>query len=181
MARPPTPGRTSKAVVGLGGVWMVQEQPFLLQTSLRSFLAAIGPSLLPQNHRLHHPLLPLGQGDPAGAAGVKRERSAGQRSPGPRPIYAPPSRPNSAPSHPEETGAPGGHTTPAKEKHHPAGKNRSRAAWEQPRVKSLLDGSTGTSPVPSSPPSSSPMLGSGWRRLVGARRERPRSRHPSAL
>lgn len=51
-----------------------------LQTSLPSFLAAIGPSLLPQNHRLHHPLLPLGQGDPAGAAGMKKEWSIGEQS-----------------------------------------------------------------------------------------------------
>uniref|UniRef100_A0A493U139 Alpha-1-syntrophin n=1 Tax=Anas platyrhynchos platyrhynchos TaxID=8840 RepID=A0A493U139_ANAPP len=67
----------------------------------------IGPPLLPQNHRLHHPLLPLGQGDPPGAAGVKTERG-----PSPRHIYAPPSRPSAAQSHPDRTQVPEGSRYP---------------------------------------------------------------------
>lgn len=38
-------------------------------------------------------------------------------------------------------------------------------------VKSLLDGSTGTSQVPPSPPSSTPMRSGGWRSPVRARCE----------
>lgn len=76
---------------------------FSLQTSLCSSLAAIGPSLLPQNHRVHHPLLPLGQGDPVGAAGVNPEWG-----PVPHRIYAPPFRPPPARSPPAWDAAPCG-------------------------------------------------------------------------
>lgn len=112
--RPTAPGR-------LGGLWGVltprgssgalpsastkppAPRRFSLQTSLCSSLAAIGPSLLPQNHRVHHPLLPLGQGDPVGAAGVNPEWG-----PVPHHIYAPPFRPPPARSPPAWDAAPCG-------------------------------------------------------------------------
>lgn len=46
-----------------------------------------------------------------------------------------------------------GSVTPSKEKHHPARKNPLGASGGSSGVKPLLDGSTRTSPVPSSPPS----------------------------
>lgn len=61
------------------------------------------------------------------------------------------------------------------------GKATAGAFQGSDEVKSLLDGSTGTSPVPPSPPSSTPTLSGGWRSPVRARCERLRGRHPSAL
>lgn len=97
-----------------------------LLTPLHSFLAAAGPSLLPQNHRLHHPLLPLGQGDPAGAAGMKRERSAGQSSPSPgRSMHLPPGQPQPQ-AIPRRLEPPWGHATPVKVTPAPP------SGWEKP-------------------------------------------------
>ena len=155
----PFPG-SSKTVVGLGSSgwsvvesWLMQEQPSPLQIFLLYFFAAIGPSLLSQDHRLHHPLLPVGQGDPAGAAGMTREPSTGRSSPSPWPIYAPPFWLNPALSHPVETAAPMGSHHPHQGKAPSSQEKPLLGVWGGSGVKPLLDGSTRTSPVPSSPPS----------------------------
>lgn len=62
---------------------------------------------------------------------MTRKCSTGWSSPRPRPIYAPPSWPSPAPSHPKETAAPVGSQHPHKEKHHPARRSPSRGVWGQ--------------------------------------------------
>lgn len=52
--------------------WRPGYMEFLTLLSIHP--AAAGPAFVPQNHGLHHPLLPLGQSHPPGALGLEVAR-----------------------------------------------------------------------------------------------------------